>query len=140
MAHYGADHSRRGDLPLATDMSKADALAYWNGPDDEIFVVEEGSKIVGTYHLRPNWAGPGAHVANIGYMTSSTAVGKGVGRRMVEHSLQQARKRGFKAVLFNFVATTNERAVGLYKTLASRRSEPSRSLSCIQSAATLMSS
>jgi len=48
-------------------------------------------------------------------MTSSTATGKGVGRRMVEHSLQQARKRGFKAIQFNFVVSTNERAVRLYK-------------------------
>jgi len=101
--------------PLASDMTKADALAYWNGPEDETFVVEEGSEIIGTYHLRPNWSGPGAHVANIGYMTSSAAVGRDVGRRMVEHSLQQAREKGFKAVLFNFIANTNERAVNLYK-------------------------
>jgi hypothetical protein len=37
---------------LASDMSKADALAYWNGPEDETFVVEEGDEILGTYHLR----------------------------------------------------------------------------------------
>ena len=101
--------------PLPSDMSKADALAYWNGTDAEPFVVEDGQEIVGTYHLRPNASGGGAHVANIGYMTSSAAVGKGVGRRMVEHSLQRARERGFKAVQFNFVVSTNERAIGLYK-------------------------
>ena len=101
--------------PLATDMGKAAALAYWQGPDDETFVVEDREGIVGTYHLFPNWAGPGAHVANIGYMTSSAAMGRGVGRLMVEHSLQRARERGFKAVVFNYVASTNERAVRLYK-------------------------
>jgi ribosomal protein S18 acetylase RimI-like enzyme len=100
--------------PLASDMRRADALAYWNGPEDETFVVEEGSEIVGTYHLRPNWAGPGSHVANIGYMTSPAAMGRGVGRLMVVHSLQRARESGFRAVLFNFVASTNERAVRLY--------------------------
>jgi ribosomal protein S18 acetylase RimI-like enzyme len=103
--------------PLASNLSKADALAYWNGPEDETFVVEEGDEILGTYHLRPNWAGGGAHVANIGYMTSSAAAGRGVGCRMVEHSLQRARERGFKAIQFNFVVvSTNERAVRLYKT------------------------
>ena len=101
--------------PLPSDMSKADALAYWNAPDAEPFVVEDGQEIVGTYHLRPNTSGGGAHVANIGYMTSSAAVGKGLGRRMVEHSLQRARERGFKAVQFNFVVSTNERAIRLYK-------------------------
>src|SRR5262249_27591233 len=98
MAHYGANHSRRGDLSLASEMSKADALDYWYGPEDEIYVVKEGDEALGTYHLRPNCAGGGSHIANVGYMTSSTATGKGVGRRMVEHSLQQARKRGFKAI------------------------------------------
>src|SRR5262245_22467334 len=83
--------------PLPSDMSKADALAYWNARDAEPFVVEDGQEIVGTYHLRPNTSGGGAHVANIGYMTSSTAVGKGVGRRMVEHSLQRARERGLQS-------------------------------------------
>jgi Acetyltransferase (GNAT) family len=39
----------------------------------------------------------------------------GVGRRMVEHSLQRACERGFKAIQFNFVVSTNERAVRLYK-------------------------
>src|SRR5262245_42093600 len=83
--------------PLASDMTKADALAYWNGPEDETFVVEEGSDIIGKYQLRHTRSSPGAHVANIGYMTSSAALGRGVGRRMVEHSLQQAREKGFKA-------------------------------------------
>ena len=96
--------------PLASDMSKADALDYWKGPEDETFVVQEG-----TYHLRPNCAGGDAHVANVGYMTSSAATGRGVGRRMVEHSLQRARERGFKAIQFNFVVSTNERAVRLYR-------------------------
>ena len=35
-------------------------------PEDETFVVEDEEEILGTYHLRPNWAGGGAHVANIG--------------------------------------------------------------------------
>lgn len=101
--------------PLASDMSKADALNYWHGPEDEVFVVEAGDEILGTYHLRPNQAGGGSHIANVGYMTSSTATGKGVGRQMVEHSLQQAREKGFKAIQFNFVVSTNEHAVRLYK-------------------------
>jgi GNAT superfamily N-acetyltransferase len=49
-------------------------------------------------------------------MTSSAATGRGVGRWMVEHSLQRARERGFKAIQFNFVVSANERAVRLYKT------------------------
>jgi hypothetical protein len=57
-------------------MSEADALAYWLAADKETFVAEDGS-IVGTYFLRPNQAGGGAHVCNCGYMTSAAATGRG---------------------------------------------------------------
>ena len=38
-----------------------------------------------------------------GYMTASDATGRGVARRMCEHSLQHARDRGFRAVQFETV-------------------------------------
>jgi L-amino acid N-acyltransferase YncA len=100
---------------LPTDMSKAEAIAYWTGPDRETFVAEEEGRIIGTYYLRANQLGGGMHVANCGYMTASDATGRGVARRMCEHSLQHARNRGFKAMQFNFVVATNERAVRLWQ-------------------------
>ena len=102
---------------LPSNMSEADALAYWMGDDHETFVAEEDGVILGTYYLRPNQLGGGAHVANCGYVTAPAATGRGVGRRMCEHSLQQARQRGFRAMQFNFVVATNERAVRLWQNL-----------------------
>ena len=102
---------------LPSDMSEADALAYWMGDERETFVAEEGGVILGTYYLRPNQLGGGAHVANCGYVTAPEATGRGVARRMCEHSLQQARDRGFRAMQFNFVVATNERAVRLWHSL-----------------------
>jgi len=102
---------------LPTDMSEADALAYWTGDDRETFVAEEDGVILGTYYLRANQLGGGAHVANCGYVTAPEATGRGVARRMGEHSLQRARDRGFKAMQFNFVVATNERAVRLWQSL-----------------------
>src|SRR5690349_5597093 len=99
---------------LDSDMSEADALAYWMGPDKETFVAEENGVIVGTYYLRPNQSGGGRHVCNCGYMTSSTATGRGIARRMCEHSIAYARSQGYKAMQFNFVVSTNERAVRLW--------------------------
>jgi L-amino acid N-acyltransferase YncA len=99
------------------DISEADALAYWTAPDKETFVAEEAGVIVGTYFLRPNQAGGGSHVCNCGYMTRATATGRGVARRMCEHSLTHARSRSFRAMQFNFVVSTNERAVRLWQSL-----------------------
>jgi ribosomal protein S18 acetylase RimI-like enzyme len=102
---------------LDPHMSEADALAYWLGPDKATFVAEEDDAIVGTYFMRPNQAGGGAHVCNCGYMTSAAATGRGIARRMCQHSLDHARVRGYRAMQFNFVVSTNERAVRLWKSL-----------------------
>lgn len=96
-------------------MHEADALAYWLGADKETFVAEEDGAILGTYYLRTNQAGGGAHVANCGYMTAAAAAGRGVARAMCRHSLDRARARGFRAMQFNFVVSTNERAVRLWQ-------------------------
>lgn len=37
---------------LDPDMSEADALAYWLGPDKETFVAEEDGAVLGTYYMR----------------------------------------------------------------------------------------
>ena len=100
---------------LPRDMDMASALAYWFSGNREVFVAEENGEIVGTYFLQANQEGGGAHVANCGYMTAVTATGRGVGRAMCAHSLDHARERGFRAMQYNFVIGTNERAVRLWQ-------------------------
>jgi L-amino acid N-acyltransferase YncA len=100
---------------LPRDMDKESALAYWLSAEREVFVVEENGQIVGTYCLQANQKGGGAHVANCGYMTAVAATGRGVARAMCAHSLDHARERGFRAMQYNFVISSNERAVRLWQ-------------------------
>jgi ribosomal protein S18 acetylase RimI-like enzyme len=102
---------------IAPDISEEAAIARWLGKDRETFVAIEDGKIVGTYYIRPNQEGGGRHVANCGYMTAQAEAGRGVARRMCEHSMEHARTRGFCAMQFNFVVSSNERAVRLWKSL-----------------------
>lgn len=102
---------------LDRDLTREQALAYWLGPDKETFVAEEEGRILGTYYLRANQGGGGRHVCNCGYMTAPEAAGRGVARTMHEHSLEHARQRGFRAMQFNFVVSTNERAARLWQSL-----------------------
>ncbi|MBY3443858.1 GNAT family N-acetyltransferase [Rhizobium laguerreae] len=102
---------------LDRDLSEADALAYWMGADRETFVAEEDGVVLGTYYIKANQAGGGRHVCNCGYMTEVAASGRGVARLMHEHSLEHARLLGFRAMQFNFVVSSNERAVGLWQSL-----------------------
>jgi L-amino acid N-acyltransferase YncA len=102
---------------LARDMVKDDAIAYWAGADRKTFVAEWDGKVLGTYYIRANQGGGGAHVANCGYVTGAAAEGRGVARRMCEHSLDYARRTGFRAMQFNLVVATNIRAMS-FATLA----------------------
>lgn len=102
---------------LDPGLSEAEAVAYWTGADRETFVAEQDGLVLGTYYLRANQAGGGAHVANCGFMTGAAAAGRGIGRAMGEHALDRARARGFSAMQFNFVVSTNQRAVKLWRSL-----------------------
>ena len=101
-------------------MSRDDALAYWFGSGTQTYVAEQDGKIVGTYILKPNQSGAGAHVANAAFMVAPAARGFGVGRAMAEHCLSEARRFGFRAMQFNYVVSTNESALRLWRNLGFR--------------------
>ena len=97
------------------DMNREGALAFWMASAHEAFVVEADGRIEGTYFLRANQQGGGAHIANCGYATAQGAQGRGIAGAMCVHSLERARERGFRGMQFNFVVSTNERAVALWE-------------------------
>ena len=109
---------------LPRDMTREAALAYWLAPGHDVFVavaddvvVVAGSVVTGSYFVRANQPGGGAHVANAAYVTASHLRGRGIAREMCAHSLDHARARGFRAMQFNFVVATNERAVRLWQSM-----------------------
>jgi L-amino acid N-acyltransferase YncA len=101
--------------PLPHSMSEMHAMAYWFAAAHEVFVAEDAGVLLGTYFLQANQLGGGAHVANCGYVTATCATGRGVARAMCAHSLARAKERGFHAMQFNFVVSTNERAIRLWQ-------------------------
>jgi L-amino acid N-acyltransferase YncA len=102
---------------LDPGMSREEALAYWFGAGTHTYIAENDRRVVGTYILRANQAGPGSHVANAAYMVARDARGLGAGRKMAEHSLSEARRLGFRAMQFNFVVATNTSAIHLWQEL-----------------------
>lgn len=99
------------------DISREEAQKIWIDSPRKTFVVKEEGRILGTYYIKTNHAGPGDHVCNCGYMVSSAARGRGLGTAMCEHSQEIAKKLGYKAMQFNFVASSNEGAIRLWKKL-----------------------
>lgn len=104
-------------LAVPRDLSREDALALWLSPDRTVRVLEEDGALLGIFYVRANQSGGGSHVANAGYVTAGHAIGRGVARRMCAASLELARELGFSAMQFNFVVSTNVRAVGLWKAM-----------------------
>ena len=101
----------------ATDTNKDQAEKIWlNGPR-KTYVVENNGKIVATYYIKTNQAGPGKHVCNCGYMVASQARGAGLATLMCEHSQKIAQQLGYQAMQFNFVASSNTGAVHLWNKL-----------------------
>jgi ribosomal protein S18 acetylase RimI-like enzyme len=102
---------------LPQDLSREAGLDYWLGADRQTFVAEAGGEILGTYFVRPNQLGRGAHICNCGYMTAAEATGQGVARAMCGHSLDHARSKGFLGMQYNFVISSNDRAVRLWESM-----------------------
>jgi len=110
--------SQGDSYTFALDTPREFALEDWCSPDKHTFVaVDENEKVVGTFYIKPNQIGLGAHIANGSYMVVPEARRKGIGRLMGEHSIEEAKKLGFHAMQFNFVVKSNEKAVNLWKSL-----------------------
>ena len=109
---------RRGDTyTYDPETTREQAYSIWMTGGQTTYVACVDGRVVGTYILKPNQPGLGSHVANAGYMVGEDGRGRGVGRAMCEHSLEEARGMGFHAMQFNMVVSTNESAVALWKKL-----------------------
>ena len=95
--------------------TEEEGRAYWMGRALAVYIAEEDGMVVGTYCLRVNLPGLSSHIANAGYMVAPSSAGRGIGSRMCEHSMAEARAKGFEAMQFNAVVSTNHRAVALWK-------------------------
>lgn len=87
------------------NISQQEAFHQWMNFPRQTFVFEKDGEILGSYYIKTNHAGAGAHVCNCGYMVSEAARGQGVAAQMCEHSQQIARELGYLAMQFNFVAS-----------------------------------
>jgi ribosomal protein S18 acetylase RimI-like enzyme len=96
---------------------KEKMLAFWCGADRHTYVATLAGKVVGTFLIKDNQPDLGAHIANGAYMVAADAGGLGIGKTMGEFSIEEAKRLGYKAMQFNFVIKSNERAVRLWEKL-----------------------
>jgi ribosomal protein S18 acetylase RimI-like enzyme len=104
-------------LPFPETTEENEFRALWFSGNNIPWVAIVDSRICGMYIIGPNHSGRGAHVANATYAVSPSAQGQGLGRALVEHSIEQAREAGYLAMQFNYVVSTNSVAIALYEKL-----------------------
>jgi len=112
------DVFRAGDTyAVDPNITKAAACDYWMTQARACYVAESDDGIVGTYYIKTNQPGGGAHICNCGYIVSADARGQGIAAALCDHSQDQARRLGYHAMQFNFVLASNSGAVRLWHRL-----------------------
>lgn len=110
------DVIRAGDTyTLDPDMPREAVEDYWFRQPRAAYIAWSGDRAVGTYYIRTNQRGGGAHVCNCGYMVAPDARGLGVAKTMCAHSQAEALELGYRAMQFNFVVATNVGAIRLWE-------------------------
>ncbi len=104
----------REGFPHAPPLTRRDFDDYWIDHTSAVSVARFDGYLVGAYYIKPNFVGRAAHIANAGYFVLASYRSSGVGRTMVEHSLNEARRLGFDAMQFNLVFESNP-ARGMYR-------------------------
>ncbi len=100
---------------FSPDISEDQARQVWiEKPEITFVAVGVDSDIFGTYYIKPNQPTLGAHVCNCGYIVAEGARGRGIASAMCEHSQREAATRGYRAMQYNLVVSTNDKAVQLW--------------------------
>ena len=106
---------RAGDTyAINPEITEPEALRYWTSADAGTYVIEDEAGVLGTYYIKTNAEGGGAHVCNCGFITAPNSGGKGVARAMLNDALSRAKSQGYKAMQFNFVLSNNLRAIDIW--------------------------
>ena len=100
---------------LPREWSRAEALDYWFSPGHDVFVAEMESRILGTYYLQRQSARRRRACRKLRLMRRLRMRAARVSRPPCASTrCKYAAQRGFRAMQFNFVVSTNERAVRLW--------------------------
>lgn len=102
---------------IARRTSEAAARHLWLEGPRACYVATSDKALLGTYYIKTNHPGGGAHVCNCGYMVLEAARGQGIAAAMCRHSQREAIRLGYKAMQFNLVLESNQGAIRLWERL-----------------------
>jgi L-amino acid N-acyltransferase YncA len=101
------------------DMGEEEGRRLWmlDPPARTVVALTDDGAVAGTANMYANRPGGGSHVASASFMVNPADSGRGTGRALGEDMIKWAERSGFRAIQFNAVVETNERAVALWRSL-----------------------
>lgn len=109
-------------LPQQNVLTEKDALTFFTSQTSTCIAIDKSTGVVvGLYILHPNGIGHCSHIANASYVVWSVMRHKGIGRKLVKHSLKETKRKGFRLLQFNAVVSTNIAAQKLYESMNFKR-------------------
>jgi GNAT superfamily N-acetyltransferase len=93
--------------PHAPPLTRTQFDDTWVRPVTTVVAATVDGRLAGAYYLKPNSPGRAAHIANAGYVVDGAHRGLGIGRKLVEDSIERAPRYGFDAIQFNLVFASN---------------------------------
>jgi L-amino acid N-acyltransferase YncA len=101
------------------EMTESEGRRTWMvaPPGRTSVATDDDGEILGSASMYANRPGPGSHVASASFMVDPSRGGRGIGRALGEDMIRWAGDRGYRAIQFNAVVETNERAVALWRSL-----------------------
>jgi GNAT superfamily N-acetyltransferase len=96
-----------GSFPFRPPVVREQTRRVWIERKSAVAVARLGDEFAGAYYVRQNFAERAGWIANAGYLVPKAMRGRGVGRALLDHSLAEARRLGFGAMMFNLVFDRN---------------------------------
>lgn len=109
-------------LPQRKPLTEKEATSFFQDQTCTCTASDKSTGVVvGLYILHPDSEGRCGHIAGAGYVVWSVMRHKGIGRKLVEHSLKQTKEAGFRILRFNAVVGTNIAAQKLYSSMGFKK-------------------
>lgn len=102
-------------FPQENELTEKDAADFFAGQSACGVAEGENKEVAGLYILHPNNVGRCGHICNASYAVRSSLRGQKTGEKLVRHSMETARRLGFRILQFNAVVEENTPARRLYE-------------------------
>lgn len=72
-----------------------------------VYAARRDGVTVGGYFLRSNFPAMAGHIAQAGFLVARSVRRRGIGTLLLAHSLEEAARHGYRAMMFNLVLESN---------------------------------